>query len=186
MTDSPETYDPETHDPGTHDSGTHDDSGLDLAKSVARGMARPGQAARQPGQSPTRRRRTTTESTYADERDPQPLDATMERLVADRGWSTEMRTHGAFTRWTQIVGAEVAQHCAPETFDADAARLVVRADSTAWATNLRLLAPTIVKRLAEELGDGVVTVVDVLGPTAPSWTKGPRTVRGRGPRDTYG
>ena len=66
-------------------------------------------------------------------------------------------------------------------------RLVVRTDSTAWATQLRLLAPTIVRRLNEELGHGTVTVIDVQGPHLPTWKKGPRSVRdGRGPRDTYG
>ena len=37
------------------------------------------------------------------------------------------------------------------------------------------------------LGDGTVTVVEVLGPLAPTWKHGQRRVRdGRGPRDTYG
>ena len=35
-------------------------------------------------------------------------------------------------------------------------------------------------------GDGVVTVLKISGPTAPSWRKGPRHISGRGPRDTYG
>jgi predicted nucleic acid-binding Zn ribbon protein len=62
----------------------------------------------------------------------------------------------------------------------------VRADSTAWATQVRLLVPTLLRRLAEELGEGVVEQVQVRGPAAPSWRKGPRSVRGQGPRDTYG
>ena len=63
----------------------------------------------------------------------------------------------------------------------------MQTDSTAWATQMRLLAPTVVRRLNEELGDGTVTVIDVRGPTCPSWKRGPRSVRdGRGPRDTYG
>ena len=45
----------------------------------------------------------------------------------------------------------------------------------------------VVKRLNAELGDGTVTVVEVLGPTAPSWKHGRLGTRdGRGPRDTYG
>ena len=79
----------------------------------------------------------------------------------------------------------MAGHCTPESF-ADG-RLVVRTDSTAWATQLRLLAPSLVRRLNEELGHGTVTVIEVLGPHLPTWRKGPRSVRdGRGPRDTYG
>jgi predicted nucleic acid-binding Zn ribbon protein len=90
-----------------------------------------------------------------------------------------------FGRWPELVGAEVAAHSTPESFEEG--RLVVRTDSTAWATQLTLLAPTVVRRLNEELGHGTVTVIDVQGPRGPSWRKGPRSVRdGRGPRDTYG
>ena len=68
--------------------------------------------------------------------------------------------------------------------------LTVVAESTAWATQLRMMAPTILAKLHGGLGGGVggdvVTRLRVVGPTAPSWKKGPRSVRGRGPRDTYG
>jgi predicted nucleic acid-binding Zn ribbon protein len=64
--------------------------------------------------------------------------------------------------------------------------LVVQADSTAWATQVRLLVPTLLRRLAEVLGEGVVGQVQVRGPAAPSWRKGRLRVRGEGPRDTYG
>ena len=63
----------------------------------------------------------------------------------------------------------------------------MRTDSTAWATQLRLLSPSLVKRLNEDLGHGTVLVIEVLGPHLPSWKKGRRSTRdGRGPRDTYG
>ncbi len=88
-------------------------------------------------------------------------------------------------RWDQIVGEEVASHCRPETFQDQ--MLTVRTDSTAWATQVRLLAPSVLARLAEELGAGVVTRLVVKGPAGPSWKRGHRTVQGgRGPRDTYG
>lgn len=121
---------------------------------------------------------------HPDDRDPQPLGRTVERLVAERGWETEAAVGGVIGRWDLIVGTEVAAHCVPETY-ADAV-LVVRADSTAWATQVRLLAPALVARLNAECGDGSVTRVQVLGPGRPSWRKGLLHVRGRGPRDTYG
>ncbi len=63
----------------------------------------------------------------------------------------------------------------------------MQTDSTAWATQMRLLAPTVVRRLNEELGDGTVRVIDVRGPNVPIWKRGRRSTRdGRGPRDTYG
>ena len=82
------------------------------------------------------------------------------------------------------MGREVGQHVKPESL-ADG-RLVVRTDSTAWATQMKLLAPDVVRRLNEVLGEETVRVIEPLGPRAPSWTRGRLRVKGRGPRDTYG
>jgi predicted nucleic acid-binding Zn ribbon protein len=61
------------------------------------------------------------------------------------------------------------------------------ADSTAWATQLRLLAAQLVHRLNAELGTGTVRRVKVLGPVSATRRPGEWRVRGsRGPRDTYG
>ena len=167
----------------------HDDTGLDLARSIARSLARPGARRRTSGRRPGRRVDPQGSGAHPDERDPQLLDSTIGRLVADQGWDTDVRVHGVFSRWEAIVGHEVAQHCLPESFAPadDGGRLVVRTDSTAWATQMKLLAPTVVRRLNQELGDATVTLIEVLGPHGPSWKRGLRSVRdGRGPRDTYG
>jgi predicted nucleic acid-binding Zn ribbon protein len=120
-----------------------------------------------------------------DARDPALIGAVVDRFVLENGWSTDLAVHGLFGRWESIVGADVAAHCTPERFSDGL--VVVRTDATAWATQLRLLAPTIVRRLNEELGDGTVLRIDVQGPQAPSWRRGRRSVRGgNGPRDTYG
>jgi hypothetical protein len=58
--------------------------------------------------------------------------------------------------------------------------------ATAWATQLRLVQTQLLAKIANAVGDGVVTVLKISGPTAPSWRKGPRHISGRGPRDTYG
>ena len=171
-----------------HDAPSHDEGGLDLARAIARGLAgRTPKLRNRRGDSSTGLRRSgpsRPSGAHPDERDPQTLDASMERFVADQGWGTELRVHGVFGRWSAIVGRDVAEHCTPESY-ADG-RLVVRADSTAWATQLTLLAGTLVKRLNEELGDETVRVIDVVGPRGPSWKKGRLRVKGRGPRDTYG
>ncbi len=163
----------------------HRDDGLDLAKALTRATAKSTPAARKKFRSKDTPRRGRVSGAHPDDRDPQLLDATLGRLVEDHGWGLDLRVHGVFGRWAELVGGQVAQHCTPESF-ADG-RLVVRTDSTAWATQLRLLAPTVVRRLNEELGHGTVTAIDVQGPHLPTWKKGPRSVRdGRGPRDTYG
>jgi predicted nucleic acid-binding Zn ribbon protein len=120
-----------------------------------------------------------------DARDPQLLSTTLGRLVAEQGWQTDVAVGGAIGRWDSVVGPDIASHCRPVSFDDGV--LVVQAESTAWATQVRLLAPTLLRRLAEEVGEGTVTKVVVHGPTAPSWRRGPRLAPGsQGPRDTYG
>ena len=161
------------------------DDGLDLAKALTRAVAKSSPAARRKTRRKDAQARGRVSGAHPDDRDPQLLDATLARLVGDHGWELDLRVHGVFGRWAELVGAEVAQHSTPESFAEG--RLVVRTDSTAWATQLRLLAPTVVRRLNEELGHGTVTLIEVLGPHGPTWKKGPRSVRdGRGPRDTYG
>src|SRR3954447_17366862 len=162
------------------------DDGLDLARQLTRATAKSTPAARKRRAKRDRLPRDTQVSgAHPDDRDPQLVGDQLDRLVAEQGWELELRVRGVFARWPELVGPEVGAHCAPESF-ADG-KLTVRTDSTAWATQLTLLAPTVVRRLNEELGDGTVTVIDVLGPHGPSWKRGLRSVRdGRGPRDTYG
>jgi predicted nucleic acid-binding Zn ribbon protein len=120
-----------------------------------------------------------------DDRDPQPLAATIDRLLAERGWEAPAAVGGVMGRWDELVGAEMAAHCQPEEFTDG--QLVVRTDSTAWATQVRLLAPALARRLNEELGTGTVERIRVMPPSGPSWSRGRlRAPGGRGPRDTYG
>jgi predicted nucleic acid-binding Zn ribbon protein len=117
--------------------------------------------------------------------DPQPLGAAITRLLAERGWQEQAAVGSAFGRWEEIVGAELAAHARPDGFSGG--ELVVTADSTAWATQLRLLAGTLVRRLNAELGEGTVQRVKVRGPAGPPRQPGAwRAPGGRGPRDTYG
>lgn len=177
--------------PDTHAMPAHEETGLELARSLAKSIA--GAAARapraKPRSSPGGRKRprgkSASSGAHPDDRDPQLLDTTLGRLVQDHGWALDLKVHGVFGRWPQIVGEELAQHCTPVAY-ADG-RLVVRTESTAWATQLRMLAPSLVRRLNEELGHGSVTLIEVEGPNVPSWKKGRLGSRdGRGPRDTYG
>lgn len=122
---------------------------------------------------------------WPDATDPTPVGAVASEFVADRGWQRPLSEARVFSAWAEIVGADVAAHCAPSALRDGELR--VSAESTAWATQLRLLAGTLLARIVGELGPDVVTRIVVTGPVAPSWKHGPRSVRGaRGPRDTYG
>jgi predicted nucleic acid-binding Zn ribbon protein len=162
--------------------------GLRTASGPGAARADARDAAAQAAGEPTVRRRpvdtTTRSGAHPDERDPQPLAGSLDRLVADRGWETDAAVGGVMGRWAAIVGPDVAAHSEPVSFDEG--ELVVQAASTAWATQLRLLAPALLRRLAEEVGEGTVARLVVRGPSGPSWKKGALRVRGPGPRDTYG
>lgn len=158
-----------------------DDDPLELARRIAQSYR--GKGAPQPS-TPRRRVRPARPSRASNE-DPSTISDLLGQVVRNQGWSEKLDDQRIFTEWSTIVGAEVAQHAQIDGFE-DAV-VHVRATSTAWATQLKLLAPRIVAKLNEALGDGTVTRIDVRGPQAPSWKSGPRSIRGaRGPRDTYG
>ena len=143
-----------------------------------------------PGMKP-RRRRTRRgieaggSTPFASGRDPELLGDQIEKMIADRGWQADVAAGSVMSRWPDIVGEQVAGHSEPVAYEDGV--LTVRADSTAWATQLRLLTSTILGRLAEDVGPETVVELRVVGPSAPSWRKGPRRAPGmRGPRDTYG
>ncbi|ROS75551.1 DUF721 domain-containing protein [Cellulomonas sp. PhB143] len=117
-------------------------------------------------------------------RDPQLFGEVVTSFLSHRGWTPDVTVGGVVGRWREVVGDQVADHCTPETFEDHV--LVVRTDSSAWAAQVKILVPRLLQRLAEEVGDGVVHDVRVLGPAGPSFRRGPRTVRGPGPRDTWG
>jgi predicted nucleic acid-binding Zn ribbon protein len=160
---------------------------------AASALARAREAAQgkglRPGSRPRRRRdpngRTATAAAPGrDGRDPSLLGDQLDRLLLDRGWNIDVAIGSVMGRWPAIVGNEVAAHCIPVTFSDGV--LTVRAESTAWATQLRLMSSTILARLETEVGKDAVTELEVRGPSAPSWSRGLRKSTGPGPRDTYG
>ncbi|GEA87288.1 DUF721 domain-containing protein [Cellulomonas cellasea] len=152
---------------------------LNRAKAAARARGfRPGQEPRRRPLDPPRG------SAGKDARDPQTVGDTLARLLRDRGWVQDVSVGGVIGRWREVVGDQIADHCEPETFQDGV--LTVRTDSTAWATQVRLLVPRLLLRLADDVGEGVVREVRVVGPSGPGFGRGPRSVPGRGPRDTWG
>ncbi|MGW2179757.1 DUF721 domain-containing protein [Streptomyces sp. NPDC001732] len=171
--------------------GVPEPSGVDLARvalRAAKEQARArGAAAQQRKQA--RRGGGLRSGARADGRDPLPLGAAINRLITERGWETPAAVGGVMGRWPQIVGEDLANHCVPLRYDEepDERVLTVQCDSTAWATQLRLLAPQLVARLNADLGHGTVRMIKVLGPGGPQRRFGPLRAPGStGPGDTYG
>jgi predicted nucleic acid-binding Zn ribbon protein len=108
----------------------------------------------------------------------------LDELVDQFHWNARLNQAALFANWKSVVGIDSAAASEPEELLNGV--LTVRCRSTAWATQLRLLQPKILDKLTELHPELHITDIRFIGPTAPSWKKGPRSVPGRGPRDTYG
>ncbi|CAM4356387.1 Zn-ribbon-containing, possibly RNA-binding protein and truncated derivatives [Mycobacterium basiliense] len=168
-------------------------SGIDL---VRRTLEEARAAARARGQDPGRGRSTppvprrvagqrrSWSGPGPDKRDPQPLGRVARELAKKRGWSTHVAEGTVLGQWTSVVGQQIADHASPTALNDGV--LSITAESTAWATQLRIVQSQLLAKIAAAVGNGVVTSLKITGPVTPSWRKGPRHIAGRGPRDTYG
>ncbi|BBZ72726.1 DUF721 family protein [Mycobacterium paraseoulense] len=147
-------------------------------KDAGRGHSTPRVARRVAGQ------RRSWSGPGPDARDPQPLGRLARDLAKKRGWSTQVAEGTVLGNWSSVVGAQIADHATPTALSDGV--LSVTAESTAWATQLRMIQSQLLAKIAAAVGNGVVTSLKITGPAAPSWRKGPRHIAGRGPRDTYG
>ena len=167
--------------------------GMDLVRRTleeARGAARSqGTDVGRGRSTPARRvanqgRRRSWSGPGPDARDPQRLGSATTDLAKSQGWTGRVAEGAVFGRWPEVVGEQIAEHAAPSALRDGV--LTVTAESTAWATQLRMVQAQLLAKIAAAVGDGVVTSLKITGPTAPSWRKGPLHIAGRGPRDTYG
>lgn len=156
----------------------------DLASRV---LSRARQAARSlPTSTQTPRREAIYTSARPDDRDPARVADALVSLVTDRGWQAATAIGKIWGEWASLVGPTLAEHVKPEAFDRSTGKLTLRADSTAWATQVRMLSSQLRKRLQGEIPGELVSDITVLGPDVGPKQRGRLRVKGRGPRDTYG
>ena len=117
-------------------------------------------------------------------RDPEGLGVIMDSLTSKLGWSSPLARSELLASWLEIAGADTAEHSIPIGIEEGV--LTVKCDSTAWATQLRLMRVQIMSRIVSRYPDAGIDSIRFEGPGAPSWKRGPRSIPGRGPRDTYG
>ncbi len=159
---------------------------LEEARAAARAQGK--DAGRGRSTPPTGRRVSGQRRSWSgpgpDVRDPQPLGRVTRDLAKKRGWSAHVAEGTVLGHWPAVVGEQIAEHATPVSLSEGV--LNVTAESTAWATQLRVMQAQLLAKIAAAVGNGVVTSLRITGPSAPSWRKGPRHIAGRGPRDTYG
>ena len=138
----------------------------------------------QPRRAPIRGRRRRWSGPGPDARDPELLGAATMGLARTRGWTDKVAEGSVFGQWETVVGDQIAEHAVPSSLHDGV--LTIEAESTAWATQLRMVQAQVLAKIAAAVGDGVVTSLKIVGPKAPNWRKGKLHISGRGPRDTYG
>jgi len=117
--------------------------------------------------------------------DPQSLSTVLSEVIQNRNWNQGVAEGNLFSDWNTIVGAEIAEHTTPISL-VDG-RLTIQTSSSAWATQMRLMQDDLLKTISSSAPGALVEALVFIGPHAPSWKKGLRTIKGaRGPRDTYG
>ncbi|MFM8825221.1 MAG: DUF721 domain-containing protein [Candidatus Nanopelagicus sp.] len=117
--------------------------------------------------------------------DPQSLQSVLSEVIAGRNWGQGVAEGNLFSNWAQVVGDEIAHHTTPISL-VDG-RLTIQSSSSAWATQMRLMQQELLKTISNSAPGALVEELNVIGPHAPSWKRGLRSIRGaRGPRDTYG
>jgi predicted nucleic acid-binding Zn ribbon protein len=132
-----------------------------------------------------RKRREPGSSTpFGSGREPRGIAEVVDALTAQLGWNSSLARSELLASWQEIVGEETAAHSSPVGVEEGV--LTVSCDSTAWATQLRIMRAQVVTRIAERHPDAGIESVRFDGPGVPSWKKGRRSIPGRGPRDTYG
>ena len=117
-------------------------------------------------------------------RDPRGLGDTINSLTLQLGWNSPLAQSELLASWIELAGEETSKHSTPAGIDEGV--LTVQCESTAWATQLRMMRVEIMTHIAVKYPDAGIESIRFQGPNAPSWKKGPRSIPGRGPRDTYG
>ena len=141
--------------------------------------------------TPSRGRRTArredqpgVSKPFGSGRDPHGVGDVVDALAAQLGWTSPLAQSDLLDGWRELAGEEIAKHAIPDQI-ADGV-LVVRCESTAWATQLRMMRSELLARIADRFPKAGIESIHIQGPDVPSWKRGPRSIPGRGPRDTYG
>lgn len=90
---------------------------------------------------------------------PQPIATALDQVMRGLGAPEASGVHLVFDRWAEVVGDSLAARTRPVKLDGN--RLVLAVDEPAIATHVRFLQAELLARLAELLGPGRVTAIDL-------------------------
>lgn len=132
-----------------------------------------------------RKKKEVSSEERVDLGDPQKISNILNELIETRDWRKGIAEGNIFSDWREIVGSDIADHSTPITLYEG--KLTIQTSSTAWSTQLRLMNDQLLNKIRQSSPGAVVEELNIIGPHAPSWKRGLRTIRGaQGPRDTFG
>lgn len=140
--------------------------------------------------SPAQKKKRRTTATprgsepFTSGRDPIKAGDAMLDISTGLGWDAALAEATLFSDWENIVGPDTSANT--EIDRLESGNLVVRCSSTAWATQLAFISSDILTNLMTAHPKVDLKKITFIGPNAPTWKRGPRTIQGRGVRDTYG
>jgi predicted nucleic acid-binding Zn ribbon protein len=91
--------------------------------------------------------------------DPRPVSESLDGMARRLGGAKASVLNVVFARWEEIVGPSVAAHAEPLSLRDGV--LTLGTDQPGWATQLRFLAPDLLRRVAAVAGEGAVDRVEV-------------------------
>ena len=132
-----------------------------------------------------RKKKETEQQERIELGEPRKINNILNELIESRDWRKGIAEGNLFSDWREIVGEEIADHSTPITLYEG--KLTIQTSSTAWSTQLRLMNDELLRKIRQSAPGAVVDSLNIIGPHAPSWKRGLRTIRGaKGPRDTFG
>jgi predicted nucleic acid-binding Zn ribbon protein len=80
--------------------------------------------------------------------DPIPISRSLDSMMKSLRGTDRIQVGGVFGKWDDAVGAQIAAHVRP--IKLDHGTLLVEADTSTWATQVKFLSETIITRLHAE------------------------------------
>jgi predicted nucleic acid-binding Zn ribbon protein len=80
-------------------------------------------------------------------KEPVPITTSIDSIMSSLRGTDRVQIGGVFGRWVDAVGENVADHVRPVRLDQRV--LTVEVDEAAWATQVKFLSATIIRRLRE-------------------------------------
>ncbi|GAA3154410.1 DUF721 domain-containing protein [Streptomyces rectiviolaceus] len=132
-------------------------SGLDLARQALAAY----QATAKTAPAPKAARRSQRTVRGGERRDPVSLGSALTRVSSEQGWQVSLGGGDILDRWATLC-PQYADTVRPDSFDAERGALVLRPDSYATATALRLFGGQLAKQINDKLGRNLVARIRIL------------------------